>query len=229
MESKQLNKIIVLIALTFYMSVFSQMKMADIENKKFSVNLTTEKNDIIKILDNNSYSVFYILDRRGLDFDEGVGTVDMANLIFFSKKYNKGIVTIFKQSIKHDKKSVYNIKLFTGSHDKYMFLPSMIIIDKDFHYEYLMEYYYMPPPPPEKGDYTSWITLQDTKNYCNTIHIDLKGNVIYENIDDILSKIPKININENKSKECNPIISDVDLKYFFPERINNDGHVYYKK
>lgn len=94
MESKQLNKIIILIALTFYMNVFSQMKMADIENKKFSVNLTTEKKDIIKILDNNSYSVFYILDRRGLDFGEGVGTVDMANLIFFSKKYNKGVVTI---------------------------------------------------------------------------------------------------------------------------------------
>lgn len=86
MESKQLNKIIILVALTFYMNVFSQMKMADIENKKFSVNLTTEKNDIIKILDNNSYSVFYILDRRGLDFGEGVGTVDIANLIFFSKK-----------------------------------------------------------------------------------------------------------------------------------------------
>lgn len=219
MESKQLNKIILLIALTFYMNVFSQMKMADIENKKFSVNLTTENKDIIKILDNNSYSVFYILDRRGLDFGEGVGTVDMANLIFFSKKYNKGVVTIFKQSIEHDKKSVYNIKLFTGSHDKYMFLPSMIIVDKDFNYEYLMEYYYMPPPPPKKGDYTSWITLQDTKNYCNTIHIDLKGNVIYENIDDILSKIPKKNINENKSKECNPIISDEDLKYFFPKKI----------
>lgn len=219
MESKQLNKIIILIALTFYMNVFSQMKMADIENKKISVNLTTEKKDIIKILDNNSYSVFYILDRRGLDFGEGVGTVDMANLIFFSKKYNKGVVTIFKQSIEHDKKSVYNIKLFTGSYDKYMFLPSMIIVDKDFNYEYLMEYYYMPPPPPKKGDYTSWITLQDTKNYCNTIHIDLKGNVIYENIDDILSKIPTKNINENKSKECNPIISDEDLKYFFPKKI----------
>lgn len=227
MESKQLNKIIVLIALTFYMSVFSQMKMADIENKKFSVNLTTEKNDIIKILDNNSYSVFYILDRRGLDFDEGVGTVDMANLIFFSKKYNKGIVAIFKQSIEHDKKSVYNIKLFTGSHDRYMFLPSMIIIDKDFNYEYLMEYYYMPPPPPEKGDYTSWITLQDAKNYCNTIHIDLKGNVIYENIDDILSNISKIS-NRKTEENCNSI-SNESLKYVFPKKIDKDGHVYYKK
>jgi hypothetical protein len=227
MESKQLNKIIILLALTFYMNVFSQMKMADIENKKFSVNLTTEKNDIIKILDNNSYSVFYILDRRGLDFGEGVGTVDMANLIFFSKKYNKGIVTIFKQSIEHDKKSVYNIKLFTGSHDKYMFLPSMIIVDKDFNYEYLMEYYYMPPPPPEKGDYTSWITLQDTKNYCNTIHIDLKGNVIYENIDYILSSISKMS-NNKTGENCNSI-SNESLKYVFPKKINKDGHVYYKK
>ncbi len=209
------------------MNVFSQMKMADIENKKISVNLTTEKNDIIKILDNNSYSVFYILDRRGLDFDENVGTVDMVNLIFFSKKYNKGILTTFKQGIVHDKKSVYNITLYTGSAGKYMFLPSMIIVDKDFNYEYLMEYHYMPPPPPETGNYTSWITLQDAKNYCNTIHADLKGNVIYENIDDILNNISKID-NSKKGKNCNSI-SNESLKYVFPKKINKYGHVYYKE
>ncbi len=229
MVLKQLNKIKVLIAFLIGINVFSQMKMADIENKKISINLTTEKNDIIKILDNNSYSIFYILDRRGLDFGEGVGTVDMANLIFFSKKYNKGIVTIFQQSIEHDKKSVYNIKLFTGSHDKYMFLPSMIIVDKDFNYEYLMEYYYMPPPPPEKGDYTSWITIGYIKNHCNFKDITLKGNLIYEDIDDILSNVPDISTNEDRSKECNPLISDEDLKYFFPKRIDKNGPVYYKK
>lgn len=227
MELKQLSKIVVLLALTIGITAFSQMKMADIEGKKISVNLTTEKSDIIKILDNNSYSVFYILNRRGFDFGEDVGTVDMANLIFFSKKYNKGILTTFKQGIVHDKKSVYNITLYTGSAGKYMFLPSMIIIDKDFNYEYLIEYHYMPPPPPEKGNYTSWITLQDTKNYCNTIHIDLKGNVIYENIDDILRNISKMS-NVKSGENCNSI-SNESLKYVFPKKIHRDGHVYYKK
>lgn len=219
MESKQLNKIVLLLTLVLSINVFSQMKMIDINGKKLSINLKKEKRNIIKILDNNDYNVFYILDRRGLDFKEGVGTVDMVNLIFFSKKYNKGILTIFKQGIVHKKKCVYDISLDTGSHDKYMFIPSMIIVDKDFNYEYLMEYYYMPPPPPEKGNYTSWITLQDMKNYCNTIHTDLKGNAIYENIDDILSNIFKISKNTNALKECNPIISDADLKYFFPKKL----------
>ncbi len=49
MESKQLSKIILLLTLVFSMNVFSQMKMADIENRKFSVNLNTEKRNIIKI------------------------------------------------------------------------------------------------------------------------------------------------------------------------------------
>ena len=227
MESKQLNKIVLLLTFVFSMNVFSQMKMADIENKKISVNLANEKNNIIKILDNNSCSVFYILDRRGLDFGENVGTVDMVNLIFFSKKYNKGILTTFKQGIVHHKKSVYNITLHTGSAGKYMFLPSMIIVDKDFNYEYLMEYHYMPPPPPQKGHYTSWITLQDTKNYCNTIDVDLIGNIIYENIDDILSNISKL-AKIKKTKDCNSI-SNESLKYVFPKKIDRDGSVYYKK
>lgn len=229
MELKQLNKIVFLIFLAFSMNGFSQMKMIDIEGKKISVNLNTEKNDIIKILDNNSYSIFYILDRRGLNFDEGVRTVDMVNLIFFSKKYNKGILTTFKQGIAHDKKSIYNITLYTGSAEKYMFVPSMMIVDKDFNYEYLMKYYYMMPPPPKEGDYSSWITIQDIKNYCDFKHIDIKGNVIYEEIDNILSNISKININENKSKKCSPIIYDIDLKDFFPKKIDKEGRVYYKK
>lgn len=203
------------------------MKMVDIDDKKFSINLTTEKKDIIKILDNNSYSVFYILDRRGLDFDKGVGTVDMANLIFFSKKYNKGILTTFKQGIMHDKKSVYNITLYTGSTGKYMFLPSMIIVDKDFNYEYLMEYYYMPISPYKNDIYKSCIAIQDIKNYCNIAKIDLKDNIVYENIDDILSNISKIN-NGETGKNCNSI-SNESLKYIFPKKIDKYGRVYYKK
>jgi len=228
MESKQLNKIVFLIAVVFSLNGFSQMKMADIDDKKFSVNLTAEKKDVIKILDNNSYSVFYILDRRGLDFDEGVGTVDMANLIFFSKKYNKGILTTFKQGIVHDKKSsVYNITLYTGSAGKYMFVPSMIIVDKDFNYEYLMNYIYIHLPD-NKNVYTSSIRIQDIKNYCNLKHIDIKDNAIYEDIDQVLSNIPKIST-INTSEKCNPIISDMDLKYFFPKKIDKYGRVYYKK
>ncbi len=73
-----------------------------------------------------------------------------------------------------------------------MFIPSMIIVDKDFNYEYLMKYYYMPPPPPENGVYKSWIAIQDNKNRCNVIDIDIKGNAIHENIDDLLSNISKV-------------------------------------
>ena len=216
MNLKRLNKIVFLIGLVISLNGFSQMKMADIDDKKFSVNLTTEKKDIIKILDNNSYSVFYILDRRELDFDEGVGTVDMANLIFFSKKYNKGILTTFKQGVMHDKKSVYNITLHTGSTGKYMFVPSMIIVDKDFNYEYLMNYIYIHLPD-NKNVYTSSIRIQDIKNYCNLKHIDIKDNAIYEDIDQVLSNIQKIST-INTSGKCNPIISDMDLKYSFPKK-----------
>ncbi|WP_294286511.1 hypothetical protein [uncultured Chryseobacterium sp.] len=229
MELKKLNKITVLIACAIGMNVFSQMKMADIQDKKFSIDLKREKSNIIKILDNTSYSVYYILDRRGLDFDKGRGTVDTVNLIFFSKKYNKGILTVFKQGIVHKNKSVYNIRLDTGSIDNYMFIPSMLIIDKDFNYEYLIKYHYLMPPPPKEGDYSSWITIEYIKNHCNFKDITLNGNLIYEDIDDILSNVPDISINEDKSKECNPLISDEDLKYFFPKRIDKNGPVYYKK
>jgi len=228
MVLRQLNKIKVLIVFLVGINVFSQMKMADIQNKKFSVDLKKEKSNIIKILDNNDYSVFYILDRRGLDFDKGRGTVDMVNLIFFSKKYNKGILAVFKQGIVHKNKFIYNIRLNTGSIDNYMFIPSMIIVDRDFNYEYLMEYRYMHLPY-DNDMYTSTITIQNNKNYCHFTHIDLKGNVVYEDINDILSNISEININKNKYKECDPLISDIDLKRFFPERIDKNGSVYYKK
>jgi hypothetical protein len=95
-----------------------------------------------------------------------------------------------------------------------MFKPSMIIVDKDFNYEYLLMYYYMPPPSPENGAYKSWITIQDNKNRCNVIKIDIKGNAIYENIDDILentSKVPK----DISTKKCDPIVYEMDLKDFF--------------
>ncbi|WP_027386457.1 hypothetical protein [Chryseobacterium gregarium] len=229
MESKQLNKIIFLIALAFNMHVFSQMKMADIENKKISVNLNTEKRNIIKIFENKDYNVFYILDRKSFDFDKNLRNIDLVNLIFFSKKYNKGILTLFKQSIEHDKKSVYNINLFTGSHDKYMFIPSMIIVDKDFNYEYLMKYYYMPLPPPKSEIYTSGIKIQSNKNRCNGVEIDINDNIINENIDDILSNISKISTTDNKNKKCNPIVYEMDLRDFFPKKIDKDGRVYYKK
>ncbi|MEN4762896.1 hypothetical protein ABEG63_21450 [Chryseobacterium sp. C39-AII1] len=218
MESKQLNKIIILIALAFSMNVFSQMKMIDLDNKKLSVNSKTETRNIIKISDDINYSVYYILNQKDFNLKNGLGTNGLAKIIFFSKKYNKGILTIFKQMIYHTKKSVYDITLHTGSAGNYMFVSSMAILDKDFNYEYFMKYYYMPPPPPKKGNYTSWITFQDTKNYCNTIDVDLLGNVIYENIDDILSNIIKVNSNETR-KNCNPIIYDIDLKDFFPKRI----------
>jgi len=227
MVSKQLNKIKVLTAFLIGINVFSQMKMADIQNKKFSVDLKKEKSNIIKILDNNDYSVFYILDRRELNFDKGRGTVDMVNLIFFSKKYNKGILAVFKQGIVHKNKFVYNIRLDTGSIDNYMFIPSMIIVDRDFNYEYLMEYRYMHLPY-DNNIYTSTITIQNNKNYCHFTHIDLKNNAIYEDIDDILSNVYDISTNEDRSKECNPLISDEDLKYFFPKRIDKNGSVYYK-
>ncbi|MCW1961278.1 hypothetical protein [Chryseobacterium viscerum] len=77
----------------------------------------------------------------------------------------------------------------------------------------------MPLPPPKNEIYKAWITIQDTRNFCNVTDIDLKGNIVYENIDDILSnisKVPKENISE---KKCNPVIYDIDLKDFFPEKI----------
>lgn len=47
---------------------------------------------------------------------------------------------------------------------------------------------------------------------------DIKGNIINENIDDILSNITKVNSNEIR-KDCNPIIYDIDLKDLFPKKI----------
>lgn len=214
MELKQLNKIGILLALVSSIITFSQMKMADIEDKHFSVNSKTEKRNLIKISDNNNYSVYYILDRRDFELKKGVGTNGIANIIFFSKKYNKGILVIFEQMIYRVKTDVYDITLSTSSHDKYMFNPSMIIVDKDFNYEYLMIYHYMSPPPPKNGAYKSWITIQDNKNRCNLMHTDIKGNLIYENIDDILSNISKISTN-NTDKDCSPIVYEMDLKNFF--------------
>lgn len=228
MESKQLNKIIVLLVLTINMSVFSQMKMADIEDKEFSVNLNTEKKSIIKIFENKHYDVFYILDRKKFDFDKKVRNVDLVNIIFFSKKYNKGILALFKQSIENKKKSIYDIRLHTGSTGNYMFIPSMIILDKDFNYEYLLKYYYMPLPPPKSDIYTSGIKIQDNDNRCNIIEIDIKGNILNENIDDILSNTLTIS-NDKTTKSCDPIVYDIDLKDFFPKKINKNGPVYYKK
>ncbi|GEN74250.1 hypothetical protein [Chryseobacterium lathyri] len=218
MELKQLNKIGILLALVSSISIFSQMKMADIEDKDFSVNSKTEKRNLIKIFDDRNYSVYYILDRRDFDLKKGLGTNGIAKVIFFSKNYNKGILVNFKQMIYHAKTNIYDISLHTGSYDKYMFKPSMIVVDKDFNYEYLMMYHYMPPPPPENGAYKSWITIQDNKNRCNVKHIDLKGNAIYENIDDILNNISKIG-KDKKAQDCEPVVYEMDLRDYFPKKI----------
>ncbi|MGN7866355.1 hypothetical protein [Chryseobacterium sp. 22458] len=217
MELKQLNKILILLGLVFNINGFSQLKMADIENKKVSVNLTTEKKNIIKIFEDRDYKIFYILDKKRFDFDKKLTNVDLVNLVFFSKKYNKGILTLFKQSIQHKKKSVYNIDLHTGSADNYMFIPSMIIVDKDFNYEYLMKYSYIHLPN-DINVYTSSISIQDNENRCNKVRIVLKGNAIHENIDDLLSNISKVPKNVSTGK-CDPIVYEMDLKDFFPEKI----------
>lgn len=218
MELKQLNKITILLALIININAFSQMKMADIEGKQFSIDLKAEKRNIIKILDNDNYSVFYLLNRKKFDFDKKHRNVDLVNLIFFSKKYNKGILTLFKQSIDYKKKAIYNITLYSGLAGNYMFVPSMIIVDQNFNYEYLVMYSYIHPPY-DMNTYKSSISIQDNRNRCNIIHIDLKGNAVYENIDDILSNISKVPKENSSEKECNPVIYDIDLKDFFPEKI----------
>lgn len=154
-----------LIAFAISISVFSQMKKADIDGQEFSVNSKTEKKNLIKILENSNYTVYYILDKKDFDLKKGLETNGIANIIFFSKKYSKGILVNFEQMIYHVKKNIYKISLHTGSHDKFMFIPSMIIVDNNFNYEYLMKYYYMPLPPPKGDIYTSGITIQDIKNY----------------------------------------------------------------
>jgi hypothetical protein len=159
---------------------------------------------------------FYFLHRTHVNLKKGLGTNGVANIIFFSKKYTKGILVNFEQMIYHVKTNIFKISLRTGSHDKYMFIPSMIILDKDFNYEYEMKYYYMPLPPPKSDIYTSSITIQNIKN-CNGIQTDIKGNIINENIDDILNNISKVS-KERRSKECNPLVSDKDLN-FFPKKI----------
>jgi len=216
MELKQLNKITILLALIISINAFSQMKMADIEGRKFSINLNTEKRNIIKVLDN--YSIFYLLNKKNFDFDKKNINVDVVNLIFFSKKYNKGILTLFRQSIYHKKKAVYDITLYTGLAGNYIFVPSMIIVDQDFNYEYLTKYSYIHPPY-DINTYKSSISIQDNINRCNIIHIDIKGNAVYENIDDILSSISKVPKENSSEKKCDPIIYDIDLKDFFPKKI----------
>ena len=115
------------------------------------------------------------------------------------------------------KKSVYNIDLHTGSADNYMFIPSMIIVDKDFNYEYLMKDSYIHLPN-DINAYTSSISIQDNENRCNKVRIVLKGNAIHENIDDLLSNISKVPKNVSTGK-CDPIVYEMDLKDFFPEKI----------
>ncbi|MET3038551.1 hypothetical protein ABXT08_20885 [Chryseobacterium sp. NRRL B-14859] len=193
--------------------------MADIDRQEFSVNSKSEKKNLIKISENSNYTVYYILDRKDFDLKKGLGTNRIANIIFFSKKYSKGILVNFEQMIYYVKKNIYKISLHTDSHNKYMFIPSMIIVDNDFNYEYLMKYYYMPLPPPKGDIYTSSIAIQDIKNYCNGMETEIKGNIINENIDDILSNISKISKKNSSEKKCNPIIYDIDLKDFFPNKI----------
>ncbi|MFS4430655.1 hypothetical protein [Chryseobacterium sp. S90] len=218
MELKQLNKIITLVVFTISVNAFSQLKMIDIENKKISVNSKTQKQNLIKISDNNNYSIYYILNRGDFHLKKGLGTNGIAKIIFFSKKYNKGILANFEQMVFHTKTNIYNFSLRTGSHDNYMFVPSMIIVDKDFNYEYLMMYSYIHPPY-DMNTYKSSISIQDNINRCNIVHIDLKGNAVYENIDDILSNISKVPKEKSSEKECNSVIYDIDLKDFFPEKI----------
>ncbi|AZA89440.1 Uncharacterised protein [Chryseobacterium nakagawai] len=217
MESKQLNKIILLLALGFSINLFSQLQMADIDGEKLTINLKSQKSNFVKIIENKDFDVFYILDKERYIFDKRHKNVDLVNLIFFSKKYNKGILAIFKQSIEYKKKSDYNITLHTNFHNQYMFQPSMIIVDNDFNYEYLMKYYYMPLPY-DKNVYTSGVKIQDNKNKCNTVEFNIKGNMIYENIDDILSNISKISKSDS-NKKCDPIVAEIDLRGFFQKII----------
>lgn len=216
MVLKQLNRTILLIICTFSTNVFSQTKMADIEDKKIFINSKTEKRNLIEIFDDSKYSIYYILDRKDFDLKKGLGTNGLAKIIFFSKKYNKGILVNFEQMMYRIKKNTYEVNLRTGSYGKNMFVSSMAILDKDFNYEYFMAYYYMQPPPPKGGDYKSWVTIQDTKNYCNVAHIDLKDIAIHEDIDDILSHISDVPKN-NTSKKCESIIYDIDIRDYFPK------------
>ncbi|WP_265429381.1 hypothetical protein [Chryseobacterium sp. YIM B08800] len=218
MELKQINKVIILLNLIISITIMSQMKISDIENKKISIDLNKEKGNVIEIFGNRDYKVYYILNKKRFDFDKKIKNVDLANIIFYSKKYNKGILTVLKQGIEHNKDSIYKITLSTGSFDNNMFIPSMIIVDKNFNYEYLMKYYYMPLPPPDSDKYTAGFSIQEFKNYCNTKNIDLKNSIIYEDINDILSNISKISVDKTGDK-CNPIIYDIDFRDFFPKKI----------
>ena len=215
MELKQLNNIITLLAIAFNISIFSQTKLADIENREFSINLKKEKSNFIKISDDANYSVYYVFDKKDFDLKIGLGTNGIAKVIFFSKIYNKGILSIFEQIAYRVKRNVYNIRIRTGSYDKNMFVSSLAILDKDFNYEYFIKYYNMPPPPPEKGIYKSSFIIQDSKNYCRTNDVVIKGNLIYENIDDILNSIHTLDTNKISGKNCDPIINNLDFNEFF--------------
>jgi len=215
---KNLDKVILLVIFTININVFSQIRMSNIEGIKFTVNSKTENNNIIKIFDNDDYDVYYVLDRRDFDLKKGLGTNGIAKTIFFSKKYKKGILINFKQMIYRLNKNIYEINLHTGSHDKYMFNSFMAIVDKNFKYEYFVVYHYMPPPPSEKGEYKSWITVQNTDNYCNMQDFDLQDIIINENVDDLLNNILKMSTDELEDG-CSRIISDIDFKEFFSKKI----------
>lgn len=210
MELKQLNRIIALLAMIIGMNVFSQIKMTNIEGKKISINSKTEKRNIIKIFDDNNYSLFYIVDRRDFNLKKGLGVNGRANIIFFSKKYNKGLLANFEQMIYHTKKNIYNITLYV---DKYV-IPSMIIVDENFNYEYVMTNYF--GPLPENDVNVSRIGIQDYKNYCKLKKMSLNKIIIEEKIDDILKILDTKTIT---STNCEPTFNTADLKYFFPEKI----------
>ncbi len=211
MELKQLNKIILILSFFIGINVFSQMNMSYINGEKLTINSKTKKGDFIKLVDDNNYTIYYIIDRKDFDLKRGLGTSSMANIIFFSKKYNKGILASFQQMIYHVKKNVYNISL---SVDEHMIIPQMIIVDKNFNYEYLMTSYFGPLPNSDID--ISRMRIQDYRDYCKIKKMSLNKIIIDEDINEIL-KI--LNTDTITSTNCEVIFEVEDLKQFFPKKI----------
>ncbi|AZA89443.1 Uncharacterised protein [Chryseobacterium nakagawai] len=89
----------------------------------------------------------------------------------------------------------------------------MIIVDKDFKYEYLMKSYYILPPSTQSTIYKSGITIQDYNTQCNLKKMSLNKIIVDEDIDNILKIIEKETI---ISQECDKLFEIED----FPQKLS---------
>ncbi len=209
MVLKQLNKILLLISILISNLFMSQIKFADMNKKKFKINIAKEKKNLVKIFNSNKYSVYYLFNKG--DFSNQFNGTTKANLIFFSKTEKKGIFIYlnYGQNIYYIKKNVFDVVLNV---EKINLIPNMILLDGNFNYEYLLNYYNIQPS--KTNTEKIGFNVQEIDDYCNSRDYTLTEEMINSDLKNILY----ISLHKQTATNiCTPIF---DLKLFFPPSIS---------